>query len=147
MFGPIQSTALYPVLQHYTGCKIHSISPDGDDFSFRTFLGERGILTEDITGNWNITTGKELVYTIEKDIFKVLIKPDKKSSLEDYIDILNDLNNNPDVSYRSRILVANIMKFLEEYIISSDFVPKKNLRIGPLLICNLKGRKIINCLN
>ena len=114
---------------------------------FRTLLGENGILTEDITGNWNITIGKELVYTIERDIFNVLINPDKKSSLEDYIDILNDLFNNPDISYRSRLLVANIMKFLEEYIISSDFVPKKSLRIGPLLITNLKGRKIINCLN
>jgi hypothetical protein len=147
MFNPIQSTALYPVLQHYTGCKISSISLDGEDFIFKTLLGENGILKEDITGNWNIEIGQELVYTIEKDIFNVLINPDKKSSLEDYIDILNDLFNNKDISYRSRLLVVNIMKFLEEYIISSDFIPKKSLRIGPLLIYNLKGRKIINCLN
>lgn len=147
MFNPIQSTALYPVLQHYTGCKISSISLEGDDFIFKTLLGENGILKEDITGNWSIKIGQELVYTIEKDIFNVLINPDKKSSLEDYIDILNDLFNNKDISYRSRLLVVNIMKFLEEYIISSDFVPKKSLRIGPLLIINLKGRKIINCLN
>jgi hypothetical protein len=147
MFNPIQSTALYPVLQHYTGCKISSISLEGDDFIFKTLLGENGILKEDITGNWSIKIGQELVYTIEKDIFNVLINPDKKSSLEDYIDILNDLFNNKDISYRSRLLVVNIMKFLEEYIISSDFVPKKSLRIGPLLIYNLKGRKIINCLN
>ena len=147
MFNPIQSTALYPVLQHYTGCKISSISLEGDDFIFKTLLGENGILKEDITGNWSIKIGQDLVYTIEKDIFNVLINPDKKSSLEDYIDILNDLFNNKDISYRSRLLVVNIMKFLEEYIISSDFVPKKSLRIGPLLIINLKGRKIINCLN
>lgn len=147
MFNPIQSTALYPVLQHYTGCKISSISLEGDDFIFKTLLGENGILKEDITGNWSIKIGQDLVYTIEKDIFNVLINPDKKSSLEDYIDILNDLFNNKDISYRSRLLVVNIMKFLEEYIISSDFVPKKSLRIGPLLIYNLKGRKIINCLN
>ncbi len=147
MFNPIQSTALYPVLQHYTGCKISSISLEGDDFIFKTLLGENGILKEDITGNWSIKIGQELVYTIEKDIFNVLINPDKKSSLEDYVDILNDLFNNKDISYRSRLLVVNIMKFLEEYIISSDFVPKKSLRIGPLLIYNLKGRKIINCLN
>ena len=147
MFNHIQNTALYPVLQHYTGCKISSISLQGDNFIFKTLLGENGILGEDTTGNWSIKIGQELVYTIEKDIFNVLINPDKKSSLEGYLDILNNLFNNKDISYRSRILVVNIIKFLEEYIINSDFVPKKSLRIGHFLIYNLKGEKIINCLN
>lgn len=147
MINPIQSNALYPVLQHYTGCKISSINFNDEGLVFKTLLGERGIVTEDIYGNWNITIGKELVYKIEKDIFNVLINPDKKSSLEDYIDILSDLYNNQEISYRSRILIVNIIKFLEEYIINSDFVPKKSLKIGPLLIYNIKGRKIINYLN
>jgi len=146
-FNPIQNQALYPVLQHYTGCKISSISTSGEDFCFRTFIGERGLLTEDQNGDWAITIGDEIVYRIEKDIFNILVKPDKKSSLEDYIDMLDGLIKSPDVSYRSRLLVVNILGFLEEYILNSDFVPKKSVRVGPFMVFNLKGNKIINCLN
>lgn len=147
MFNPIQSQALYPVLQHYTGCKISSIFPDGDDLMFKTLLGESGILTEEVSGDWIISIKDEIVYRIEKDVFNVLVKPSKKSSLEDYIDILNELFNNPDVSYRSRLLVMNILNFLEEYIISSDFLPKKSIRVGSFMVFNLYGKKFINSLN
>lgn len=147
MFNPIQSNALYPVLQHYTGCKISSISSEGGSFCFKTFLGERGLLVENLEGDWTITIGDEIVYKIEGEIFNILVKPDKKSSLEDYIEMLNDLIKSPDISYRSRLLLINIFGFLEGYILNSDFLPKKSVRVGPFFIFNLKGNKIINCLN
>ena len=147
MLNPIQNQALYPVLQHYTGCKISSISPEGDVLTFRTFMGDLGIVSEDIEGNWNRTIGEEEIYKIERDIFNVLIKPNSKSSLEDYIEILNELTNSPEVSYRSKILVSNILIFLQEYILNSDFLPKKNIKVGIFSVSNLKGKKFINCLN
>jgi uncharacterized protein (UPF0147 family) len=147
MLTPSQSQALYPVLQHYTGSKITSISEDGDDLVFRTFLGEQGFLTEEISGDWTIMIGGEVVYKIEKDVFNALVNPNDKRSLEDYIDILDDLYNSPEVSYRSRVLVVNILKFLEEYILSSDFLPKKSLRVGISEIFNCDGKKFVNCLN
>lgn len=147
MFDPTQNQALYPVLQHYTGCKITSVSPEGDDFTFKTFMGDKGIVSEDISGDWTIIIGNEEIYKIEKDIFNILVKPNKKSSLEDYIEILNDLTNDSSISYRSKVLVSNILLFLEEYILNSDFVPKKSIRVGLFLVLNLMGKKFVNCLN
>ena len=147
MIDPTQSNALYPVLQHYTGCRITSIIPDGDTLTFKTLIGDIGIVKEDFDGNWNITIEGEEIYKIERDIFNALIKPNSKSSLEDYIEILNDLSHSSNISYRSKILVSNILMFLEEYILNSDFLPKKSIRVGIFSVLNLGGKKFINCLN
>lgn len=148
MVNPLQSQALYPVLQHYTGEKITSISVLGDrSLIFNTFLGDNGFVNVDINGDWEIIIEKKVVYTIEKSVFDVLVKPSKKSSLENYIGILNDLFSDKRISDRSKILVSNILLFLEEYILNSDFIPKKNLRVGPFSIFNCKGNKFVYCLN
>lgn len=147
MFDPTQNQALYPVLQHYTGCKISSVFPEGDVFKFRTFMGDKGMVMEDISGDWSVIIGEEEVYKIERDIFNILVKPNKKSSLEDYIEILNDLTNDTNVSYRSKLLVSNILIFLEEYILNSDFLPKKDIRVGIFSVLNVGGKKFVNCLN
>jgi hypothetical protein len=147
MFNSGGKQALYPVLQHYTGCKISSIFLDGEYLAFVTFLGEKGILTEDESGDWLVKIGEEVVYRIEGDIFNALVNPDKKNTLEDYVEILNRLCRKPNVSYRSKVLLGNIIKFLEEFILVSDFIPKKKIRIGSFEVFNLNGGKIINSLN
>jgi hypothetical protein len=148
MINQLQSQALYPVLQHYTGEKITSISVLGDhNLIFNTFLGDNGFVNQNTRGDWEITIESKVVYTIEKDVFEVLVKPSRKSSLENYVGILNDLFTDKKISDRSRILVFNILLFLEEYIINSDFLPKKNLRVGPFSIFNYKGNKFVYCLN
>ena len=147
MINQLQSQALYPVLQHYTGEKITSISVLGDhNLIFNTFLGDNGFVNQNTGGDWEITIEGKVVYTIEKDVFEVLVKPSRKSSLENYVGILNDLFTDKKISDRSRILVFNILLFLEEYIINSDFLPKRNLRVGPFSIFNYKGNKFVYCL-
>lgn len=148
MINQLQSQALYPVLQHYTGEKITSISVLGDhNLIFNTFLGDNGFVNQNTRGDWEITIEGKVVYTIEKDVFEVLVKPSRKSSLENYVGILNDLFTDKKISDRSRILVFNILLFLEEYIINSDFLPKRNLRVGPFSIFNYGGNKFVYCLN
>ena len=148
MINQLQSQALYPVLQHYTGEKITSISVLGDhNLIFNTFLGDNGFVNQNTRGDWEITIEGNVVYTIEKDVFEVLVKPSRKSSLENYVGILNDLFTDKKISDRSRILVFNILLFLEEYIINSDFLPKRNLRVGPFSIFNYRGNKFVYCLN
>ena len=148
MINQLQSQALYPVLQHYTGEKITSISVLGDhNLIFNTILGDNGIVNQNTRGDWEITIEGKVVYTIEKDVFEVLVKPSRKSSLENYVGILNDLFTDKKISDRSRILVFNILLFLEEYIINSDFLPKRNLRVGPFSIFNYRGNKFVYCLN
>lgn len=148
MINQLQSQALYPVLQHYTGEKITSISVLGDhNLIFNTFLGDNGFVNQNTRGDWEITIEGKVFYTIEKDVFEVLVKPSRKSSLENYVGILNDLFTDKKISDRSRILVFNILLFLEEYIINSDFLPKRNLRVGPFSIFNYRGNKFVYCLN
>ena len=144
MINQLQSQALYPVLQHYTGEKITSISVLGDhNLIFNTFLGDNGFVNQNTRGDWEITIEGKVFYTIEKDVFEVLVKPSRKSSLENYVGILNDLFTDKKISDRSRILVFNILLFLEEYIINSDFLPKRNLRVGPFSIFNYRGNKFV----
>ena len=114
---------------------------------FNTFLGDNGFVNQNTRGDWEITIEGKVVYTIEKDVFEVLVKPSRKSSLENYVGILNDLFTDKKISDRSRILVFNILLFLEEYIINSDFLPKRNLRVGPFSIFNYRGNKFVYCLN
>ena len=143
-----QSQALYPVLQHYTGVKIVSITCNEDDrLIFNTSWGESGLLIENNEGDWEIIIGKELVDRIEKDVFDALVKPSVKSNIEEYIQILDHLAKDTKVSYRSKVLVSQILGILEEFILNSNFVPKKEIKFGPFWIFSYKGNKFINSLN
>ncbi len=148
MINPLQSQALYPVLQHYIGSKISSISVLGEhSFIFNTLMGENGFVSEDINGDWEVIIDSKTIYRIEKDVFEVLIKPSKKSTLEDYIEILSSIFKDEKISDRSRVLVSNILLFLEEYILNSDFLPRRDIRVGAFTIFNHKSKKFIYCLN
>jgi len=142
-----QNQALYPVLQHYTGSQITSIFTEGEDLLFNTLWGEKGKLLEDHDGNWNIVINHEVVESIEKIVFDALVKPSKKNSVEEYLYQLNELVLRSSLKYRSKTLVAEIIKFLEDYILTSNFAPKKPILIGPFAICSYKGKRMVNCLN
>jgi hypothetical protein len=142
-----QNQALYPVLQHYTGSQITSIFTEGEDLLFNTLWGEKGRLLEDHNGNWNILINHEVVESIEKIVFDALVKPSKKNTVEEYLYQLNDLVLRPSLKYRSKTLVCEIIKFLEDYILTSNFAPKKPISIGPFAIFSYKGKRMVNCLN
>jgi hypothetical protein len=147
MLTPSQSQALYPVLQHYTGTKIVSISDRGEELIFSNSWGQSGLLIENNKGDWEIIIGQELVDRIEKDVFEALVKPTVKSNIEEYIKILDHLTTDSKVSYRSKVLVSQILGILEEFILNSDFLPKKEIKLGSFWIFNYKGNKFINSLN
>ena len=142
-----KNSALYPLLQHYIGSKVTSIIPNHDVLSFETLLGQKGELHLEENGDWKILIGEEIIDTIEGEVFNALVNPDVKVSLEEYLDILRILGSENSVSYRSRILVMQILKVLGDYILSSPFVPKNMITIGPFIVFSYKGDKFINCLN
>jgi len=147
MLSKTQNQALYPVLQHYTGSQIISISSENGILLFKNSWGQTGKVIENSDGDWQVIIENEIVDIIEQDVFNILIKPNKKNTLEDYLYQLNSLMNQSKLKYRSKLLIAEIIKFLEDYILTSDFLPKKFLIISPFIIFNYKGNKIINCLN
>jgi hypothetical protein len=148
MINPLQNQSIYPVLQHYTGVKINSIVVLSDSsLIFNTFLGDNGFVNENLNGDWEIIIENKVVYSIEKDVFSILVKPVGKVLFEDYIEILNDLYLDEKISDRSKSLVSNILRFLEEYIVSSSFIPKRELKVGSFSIFNYKGNKFVYCLN
>lgn len=144
----VQNQALYSVLQHYIGEKIISVLVHEDGgLIFDTFSEKKGVINQDLNGNWNVIIGNKIVDIIEKDVFNLLVKPNKKNSLENYIHTLNSLILNKKISKRSKLLIYNIILFLENYIMNSEFLPKNNLRIGLFGIFNYNGKKFIYCLN
>jgi hypothetical protein len=110
-------------------------------------MGQKGELHETEKGDMEILIENEIVYTIEKKVFEALITPSQKITLVDYLDLLRDLLEDKGVTYRSRLLVNQIIKVLEGYVLSSDFLPEKILEVRPFVIFNYKGNKLINCLN
>lgn len=142
-----QNKALYPLLQHYIGSQVTSIVPNNGSILFVTLMGQKGELHETANGDMEIVIDQEIVYTIEKKVFEALITPSQKISIVEYLDLLRDLSNDKSVTYRSRILVNQIIKVLEGYVINSDFIPEKTLEVGSFVIFNYKGNKLINCLN
>jgi hypothetical protein len=87
------------------------------------------------------------VDSIEKEVFDTLVNPDSKSTLEDYLDKLHILVLSDDVKYRSKVLVSKMSSILEEYILNSDFVPSKEIRIGTFSIFGFKNKRFTYCLN
>ena len=142
-----QNKALYPLLQHYIGSEVKSIFPDNGSLLFVTLMGQKGEIIETVDGDREITIDQEVVYKIEKKVFETLITPDSKNTLEDYLSILKNLLEDKKITYRSKILVNQILKVLEGYIINSDFLPQKMIEVRPFCVFNYKGNKFINCLN
>ena len=142
-----QNLALYPLLQHYIGSQVTSIIPNQTYLSFNTLLGERGELHMEDNGDWRIIIGSEIIDTIESEVFKTLISPDAKIKIEEYLDLLKSLGTQENISYRSRVLVQQILKVLEDYVVNSDYVPKRMIQVGPFIIFRHEGIKFMNCLN
>lgn len=147
MLSKPQNKALYPLLHHYIGSEVKSIFSDNDSLLFVTLMGEKGKIKETLEGDREILIDQEVVYKIEKKVFEALVTPDVKNTLEDYLDILKNLLEDGKISYRSKTLVNQILKFLEGYIISSDFLPQRMIEVRPFLVFGYKGNKFINCLN
>ena len=143
---PLQSQALYPVLQHYTGAPIIDVFLKNEFINFNTMLWSSGKILEDINGDWKILIEDEIVDVVEREVFQILIKPSGNQMLEDYWEKLNELVNLP-LRYRSKTLLNGIISVLKEYIISSDFNPTKPIKAGSFVVQDLKGKKTIICLN
>jgi hypothetical protein len=73
-------------------------------------MGQKGEIIETADGDREITIDQEVVYKIEKKVFETLITPDSKNTLEDYLSILKNLLEDSKITYRSKILVNQILK-------------------------------------
>jgi hypothetical protein len=143
---PFSNKSLYPVLQHYIGSPVTEVFLSDEVINFVTFFGDRGKILEEVNGDWKILIGKEIVDIIEKDVFLILTEDSQDRMLEDYWEKLNELIN-LNLRCRSKILINSILSILKEYIIYSDFKPKRPMKVGPFLVENIMEKKTIICLN
>lgn len=146
MLTGTQNKALQSVLLHYTGKEMQSITPFDDLIVFVTPAGESGRITRNFDGDMEIIIGDELVDIIEKRVYNLLITPDVGNSLEVYMKELRTLCADK-ISYRSKILIEQILKILELCVLNSDFIPAQSLEVKPFVIHNYKGEKLLYCLN
>ncbi len=146
MLTPSQNKALYPLLQYYTGSEIQKIIYKENKAIFSTKYGQIGELIESDNGDWKIIIEEEEIGLIEKIVFETLIIPDKRSTVIEYVKKLDNLLDSS-IRYKSKILVTQTIKVLEGYIINSDFIPEKSVRIGNFCVYGHKNLKFIYCLN
>lgn len=146
MLRSSKTNALYPLLQYYTGSEILNVTFEEDKAIFKTKFGETGELFESTNGDWRVLVAGEEIALIEKIVFKTLINPDSKSTITEYVKKLDDLLSES-LRYRSRILVSQTLKVLEGYIINSDFVPEKSIKVGSFCVFGHKNLKFVYCLN
>jgi len=146
MLGSSKTNALYPLLQYYTGSEILDVFFDDDRAFFKTKFGENGELFESDSGDWRVLVAGEEIALIEKIVFQTLIIPDRRSTVTEYVKKLDDLLSES-LRYRSRILISQTLKVLEGYIINSDFIPEKSIKVGSFCVFGHKKIKFVYCLN
>jgi hypothetical protein len=139
--------ALYPIIKHYTGVDIQSVYEEDGVYNFRTMLGERGEVYKSEAGNWDITIEDQYIETVEDIVFNILVIPEDKSEMYQFMKKARVVLEDDDIKYRSKILITQILKVLEDFVLNSEFVPNKSMVISPFWVFIYKGRKFINGLN
>lgn len=139
--------ALYPVLQHYTGVDIQDVSVSVNGYNFLTALGDPGQIQKSGSGDWEIYISDRMVESIEEVVFDILVITEEKSEMGIFLKKARNVLQNDDIRYRSKVLIANIIKVIEDFVLTSDFVPDKDMVIPPFWVHIYNGRKFINCLN
>lgn len=139
--------ALYPIIKHYTGVDIQSVYEEDGVYNFRTMLGERGEVYKSEAGNWDITIEDQYIETVEDIVFNILVIPEDKSEMYQFMKKARVVLEDGDIKYRSKILITQILKVLEDFVLNSEFVPNKSMVISPFWVFIYKGRKFINGLN
>lgn len=140
--------ALYPIIKHYTGADVQSVyCEDEEIYTFTTVLGEYGEVYKSLDGDWNIKIENRVVESIEDIVFNILVTPREKSEMTQFIDRARTVLNDDKIRYRSKVLITNIVKILEDVVLNSSFVPKKSMVISPFWVFIYKGKKFINGLN
>ena len=137
---------IYYAIEYFVESPIEIVSKDDEEILFVTEGGESGRIEKNYKGDWSIYIEDILVYEIESGFFDSTFANDSNDAAE-YYNSLRDLE--------SHYLKPKTKMFLESLIISTEYlilfapsvVPKTPVNIGPFLIYNLKGKKIINILN
>ena len=147
MLNLSREKALYPIIKHYTGMDVYSVYEEENGYRFTTVLGEDGEINKSFEGDWDIIIENKKVESIEDIVFNILVLPEEKSEMSQFIKKAKGIIEDSTVRYQSKILLDNIIKILEEFVLNSEYVPNTNMIIPPFWVCIYKGRKFINGLN
>ena len=147
MLNADEEKALYPVLRHYTGVDIQDVSISVNGYDFLTVLGDHGQIQKSKSGDWEIYISDRMVEVIEEIVFNILVIPEEKAEMGIFLKKARNVLQNDDIRYRSKVLITNIIKVIEDFVLTSDFVPDKDMVIPPFWVHIYNGRKFINCLN
>lgn len=142
-----QKQILIPVLEHFVGIKVFELTSGGDFLTFATALGGAGHMVQNDNGGWDIFVGREIVYEIESELFNTLVPSEGKLPVEIYYKRLRNLID-IGLKYRSLILVDQIIKTLEYFILNTDVKINDPITIGNSMVYTTKDNtKNIICLN
>lgn len=108
------------------------VGRDGDTIEFSTVLGNHGVLSENMEGEWDILLEDEVVYTMEREIFDLIAREreDTDPDLDSLLLELSDLYKR-DLRNKSKILLEILIQGIGYLIVSGKVKSGIDLQFGP----------------
>jgi len=137
---------LYPIIEHYIGDGVAGIRRGEGEVSFSTIMGKDGRIEKNEEGDWDLLVEEEKVAEIEDSLFSIFCEAKKQPPIDVYYKRLLKVKRKK-LNYRSSILVEQLIKSLEMFMLNMEVKLKNPITIGPFLVFTSMGRKDVIVLN
>ena len=113
---------------------------------FRTDKGINGVVLKTKSGDMDVIIKEECVYTIEKEVYKILSYGSNIPPLEVFTPMLINLYYQ-NLQYKSKILVGRILEGIAQMVISKIISVNLDKKFGPLSYVRNANHEIENFLS
>jgi hypothetical protein len=137
---------IYYAIEYFVESPIEEVSKEEEDIFFVTKEGKEGRIERNWKGDWNVYLDGEIFYEIESCFFEKIFSDGLLDATGYYQDLkgLEEAYLKP----KTKIFLDSLIASTEYlFLYAPELVPKKSVQVGPFLIFNLFGKKIINSLN
>lgn len=128
------------------GDVVNLVLRDSDLILFRTDNGINGVVLKTESGDRDVIVNEECIYTIEKEVYKILSYGSSIPTLEVFTPILINLYYQ-DLQHKSKILVGRILEGITQMVISEIISVNLDKNFGRLSYVRNTNREIENFLS
>lgn len=128
------------------GDVVNLVLRDSDLILFRTDNGINGVVLKTESGDRDVIVNEECIYTIEKEVYKILSYGSSIPPLEVFTPILINLYYQ-DLQHKSKILVGRILEGITQMVISEIISVNLDKNFGRLSYVRNTNREIENFLS
>ena len=128
------------------GDETNFVLRDSDLILFKTDKGIKGVVLKTESGDRDVIINEQCVYTIEKEVYKILSYGPTIPPLEVFTPMLINLYYQ-DLQHKSKILVGRILEGITQMVISKIISVNLDKNFGPLSYVRDTNREIENFLS